>query len=266
MFCLLWFLANYFYNYGLLYASVTSSVVLSNTSPAWVYILSISCLVPTAVRQKFDWLCAVMVLVSMSGFALIALEDKKEEKDDDSTSDKPILGDVLSLVSAFSYAIYATYLQIKVPESEESTFSFSYFLGFVGLCNDVLLIPLFIIFNYTGFETFEWPPQETLGLLAVNAFVGTFISDYCWSRSVVLLGPFVTTLGITITFPLSLLWDAMTNEASFTWLYGLGSILIFAAFGVIMTKEWKKKRDKAKETTTKDVEQIARHESENETE
>lgn len=157
MFCGLWFLANYFYNYGLLYASVTSSVVLSNTSPAWVYILSISCLVPVAVREKFDWVCAIMVALSMSGFALIAIEDKHQENPD-SGSDKPILGDVLSIISAISYAFYATYLKIKVPESEEATFSFSYFLGFVGLCNDVLLIPLFIIFNYTGFETFEWPP------------------------------------------------------------------------------------------------------------
>ena len=30
-FCLLWFLANYSYNFGLLYASITSSVVLANT-------------------------------------------------------------------------------------------------------------------------------------------------------------------------------------------------------------------------------------------
>lgn len=122
-----------------------------------------------------------------------------------------------------------------MPASEEATFSFSYFLGFVGICNDVLLIPLFLIFNYTGFETFEWPPQNTLLLLSVNAFIGTFISDYCWGKSVVLLGPFVTTLGITITFPLSAIFDTLVNGAKFTWLYFLGSLLIFSAFGVIMT-------------------------------
>lgn len=105
-FCGLWFLANYFYNFGLLYASVTSSVVLSNTSPAWVYILNISCLVPALVREKFDWICAIMIVISMSGFVLIALEDKSEA----SKSEKPLLGDALSIFSAFSYSLYATYL------------------------------------------------------------------------------------------------------------------------------------------------------------
>ena len=238
-FCLLWFLANYFYNYGLLYASITSSVILANTSSAWVFLLNISCLVPVTGRQKFDWLCALMILVSLTGFALIAVEDRHEES---SEIDHPVLGDVVSLLSAMMYALYATYLKIKVPEHEESQFKFSYFLGFVGLCNDVILIPLLIIFDVTGFESFEWPPKETFLLLSVNAFFGNFVSDYCWGKSVILLGPLVTTLGLTLTFPLSAIFDALVNGAEFTWLYFLGSVLIFAAFGIIFTVDWRKKR------------------------
>ena len=74
-FCLIWFLANYFYNYGLLYASITSSVILSNTSPVWVYIVSLSCLVPSSTRENWSWVKAIMIFVSLSGFSLIALED-----------------------------------------------------------------------------------------------------------------------------------------------------------------------------------------------
>ena len=74
-FCLIWFLANYFYNYGLLYATITSSVVLSNTSPVWVFVISISCLVPASTRESFSWVKAIMILVSLSGFGIIALED-----------------------------------------------------------------------------------------------------------------------------------------------------------------------------------------------
>ena len=114
-FCMIWFAANYTYNYGLLYASITSSVVCSNTSPAWVYLLSLSCLIPAAYREKFDYVSALMILVSISGFVLVALEDNKNA-DDDAGSDSPVLGDVLSLGSALCYAIYATYLKIKVPE------------------------------------------------------------------------------------------------------------------------------------------------------
>ena len=231
---MIWFLANYFYNYGLLYSSITSSVVLANTSPAWVYLLSISCLVPAVYREKFDFVCAIMIAVSISGFVLIAVSDKNDAQSGEGDSDHPVIGDILSLLSAISYAVYATYFKISVPEEEEETFEFSYFLGFVGLSNDVLLLGLFFIFNATGFETFEWPPQETFILLSVNAFFGTFMSDYCWARSVVLLGPFVTTLGITITFPLSAIFDKIVEDKKFTWLYFLGSILIFTAFGVIV--------------------------------
>ncbi len=144
--------------------------------------------------------------------------------------------------SAISYAFYATYLKIKVPEHEEATFKFSYFLGFVGLSNDVLLLVLLWIFNATGFETFEWPPGNTLLLLSINAFFGTFISDYCWGKSVILLGPLITTLGITLTFPLSAIFDSIVNGTKFSWLYLLGSILIFSAFGVILFKDFANKR------------------------
>ena len=73
MFCLIWLLDNYFYDYGLLYASITSSVVLSNTTPIWVYALSISCFIPLLHREKFNVLKALMVTLSLSGFILIAL-------------------------------------------------------------------------------------------------------------------------------------------------------------------------------------------------
>lgn len=154
-FCFLWFLANYFYNYGLLYATITSSVVLSNTSPAFVYLLGISCLVPAARREQFDCLNAIMIFVSLTGFALIAMADSIDKSGD--SSDHPVLGDILSVCSAISYALYATFFKVRVPEEDVAEFKFSYFLGFVGLCNDVFLAVLLLIFNVTGWETFEWP-------------------------------------------------------------------------------------------------------------
>ena len=105
-FCFIWFLANYFYNYGLLYATITSSVVLSNTSPVWVYLIAISCLVPGATREKFNCLKALAIVVSLAGFSIIALEDSKGDAGE---SEKPVLGDVLSLVGAVCYALYATF-------------------------------------------------------------------------------------------------------------------------------------------------------------
>jgi solute carrier family 35 protein F5 len=61
---------------------------------------------------------------------------------------------MFSLLSAFCYGMYATYLKIKVPKEKEEDFKFTYFLGFVGLINIVVLLPLFPIFNATELETF----------------------------------------------------------------------------------------------------------------
>lgn len=105
-----------------------------------------------------------------------------------------------------------------------------------------MILPLFPIFNWLGIEQFEWPNKQTVGLLAANAFIGTVISDYCWARSVVLLGPLITQLGITLTFPISLTVDVLSKGESFSWGYYLGSLFIFVAFCGIIWIEHKESK------------------------
>ena len=70
-------------------------------------------------------------------------------------------------------------------------------------------------------------------MLLAQAVVGTCFSDYCWTRALFLLGPLVTTLGITLTFPISGCYDRFVNDEKFTLTYFAGSVLIFTAFDVI---------------------------------
>ena len=71
------------------------------------------------------------------------------------------------MFGAFFNAIYAAFLKIKVPAEKEGTFNYVYFLGFIGLINDVVIIPIFFIFNWTGIEKFEIPTKHTFFMLAV---------------------------------------------------------------------------------------------------
>lgn len=137
------------------------------------------------------------------------------------------------MAAAMVYGLYAVILKKRVPEEIEQNFEFSYFLGFVGLFNSIGLIPLFPILNYSGIETFEWPNTKVLEGLTINAILGTVISDYCWAKSVVLLGPLMTTLGITLTIPISMLFDAYYEKKHFIWQHYLGASLILASFFVI---------------------------------
>lgn len=67
-------------------------------------------------------------------------------------------------------------------------------------------------------------------MLSANAILGTVISDFCWAKSVVLLGPLMTTLGIALTIPLSIMADILKGEKKITWQFFLGTTLILGSF------------------------------------
>ena len=124
---------------------------------------------------------------------------------------------MLSLLSAVCYGLYAVLLKRRIPPEDEENFKFSYFLGFVGLFNMVLLLPVFPILHYSGVETFQWPNHAALAEMTLNAVIGTVISDFCWAKSVVLLGPLITTLGIALTIPISMVVDSFYESRHFLW-------------------------------------------------
>ena len=113
--------------------------------------------------------------------------------------------------------------------------------------NAVLLLPLFPILNYTGIESFQWPNSEALGGLVLNAILGTVISDFCWAKSVVLLGPLLPTLGIALTIPISMLVDSFYVHKHFTGLYFVGSFFIIAGFLLLSARDYYSQKSKSKE-------------------
>ena len=142
-------------------------------------------------------------------------------------------------MSATFYGLYAVILKKRIPDDEEDSFKVSHFLGMVGLFNSVLLIPFFFVLNYTGVEVFEWPNRQALIALTFNAILGTVISDYCWAKSVVLLGPLLPTLGIAMTIPVSMIVGSFYEHKSFTVMYFLGTFLILGSFIGLVTKDYK---------------------------
>ena len=53
-------------------------------------------------------------------------------------------------------------------------------VGFVGLFDAVLLLPLVVIWHFTGIEPFEFPSNSVWTLLLVNGFIGTVLSELFW--------------------------------------------------------------------------------------
>ena len=223
-FMILWFASNYLYNSGLALTTVSSSTVLSNTSGIFVYIMGIFFL----IGVTFNRVKLAIVVLSFGGVVLITLDDARQESK--AGQEESTQGNVLSLLSACVYGFYAVILKKRVPEEQEATFKFSYFLGFVGLFNSVFLLPLFPLLNLLKIEEFEWPNESALKCLVLNAILGTVISDFCWAKSVVLLGPLLTTVGISMTIPISMLVDAQYSDKEFSSTYYIGSLFILGSF------------------------------------
>jgi len=64
-----------------------------------------------------------------------------------------------------------------------------------------------------GVEPFSMPSKATLGLLTANGLIGTVVSDYLWARSVLLLSPLISTLGLSLTIPCSMLAQVSFSNA-----------------------------------------------------
>ncbi|KAG5462724.1 MAG: hypothetical protein BJ554DRAFT_3840, partial [Olpidium bornovanus] len=63
-----------------------------------------------------------------------------------------------------------------------------------------MLWPGFLALHYAGVEPFEIPSSGHFWMLILlNAILGTFLSDYAWLWGVLLTGPLVVTLGISLT-------------------------------------------------------------------
>lgn len=233
IFCLFWFSSNYFYNLGLVSTSVSSSSILSNTSAIFVFLIEVAFLWDPL---NFSWLKPFFVFICFSGITMITIVDTYGP---DGSKNHSFVGDMFSLLGAASYALYAIFLRIKVPKEKEETFKFSHFLGFVGLFNLVFLLPLFPIFDWLNIEKFEWPNSRAFLLLTANGIIGTFVSDYCWARSVVLLGPLITTMGLCLNTPVSLAVTALYEHVDFSWWYIFGSFLAFTSFLGISFTDWR---------------------------
>ena len=265
-FWMFWFIANYFYNSGLKYTLLSSSTIISNTSVLFVYIFSFILI----KEEKFNIYKLLGVLskhlitiyfflifatsfinsiysrkyfiVAFGGVTLITIT---ESEDSSSHAESRLLGDIFTIISAIAYGIYSTFLKIKIPEEIEKEFNMSLFFGFVGLVNIVVLSPLLVIFHFTGLEPFELPNTKTLMFLSINAFVGTWISDYWWAKSVILLGPLFTQLGICLTIPIGIVVTSFFDKVNFSFLYFLGTALVLIAFVTVTTVQYfenKKKR------------------------
>lgn len=107
----------------------------------------------------------ISVLLCMGGTVIVSVGDSESSLSAIAT--KPLLGDILALVSAGLYAVYITLIRKKIPDDNEKDghASMAQFLGFLGLFNLMIFLPVALVLNFTKLETFDTLTWEQFGLI-----------------------------------------------------------------------------------------------------
>ncbi|RDY04631.1 hypothetical protein CR513_11631 [Mucuna pruriens] len=222
--CPFWFLAQLTFNLSLKYTTVTSNTILSSASSLFTFLVSLAFL-----GERFTWLKLFSVLLCMGGTITVSLGDSQSGLR--TVASNPLLGDIFALLSAGLYAVYITLIRKKLPDDDGKSgeASTAQFLGFLGLFNVLIFLPVALILNVTKMEPFGMLTWKQLGLVIGKGLLDNVLSDYLWAKAVLLTSTTVATAGLTIQVPLAAIVDTLTGNAPRLMNY-LGAIAVMIGF------------------------------------
>ncbi|KAB5527899.1 hypothetical protein DKX38_021746 [Salix brachista] len=222
--CPFWFLAQLTFNLSLKYTSVTSNTILSSVSSLFTFVLSL-----VFLGEKFTWVKLLSVLFCMTGTIIVSLGDS--ETGLSAKFSKPLLGDILALVSAGLYAVYITLIRMKLPDNDGKSghASMAQFLGYLGLFNLVIFLPVALILDLTNQEPFCKLTWKQFGLIVGKGLLDNVLSDYLWAKAVLLTTTTVATAGLSIQVPLAAIVDSLIGNAP-RLMDGLGALAVLIGF------------------------------------
>ncbi|KMT05605.1 hypothetical protein BVRB_7g167460 [Beta vulgaris subsp. vulgaris] len=226
--CPFWFLSQLTFNLALKYTTITSNTILCTSSSLFTFMLSLAFL-----GEKFTWLKLMGVLLCMGGTIIVSLGDTEAGRS--IINSERVLGDIMSLSSAGLYAVYITLIRKMLPADEKSgKVSMAQFLGFLGLFNMVIFLPVVLVLHFTKMESFTTYTWKQFSLIMGKGLLDNVLSDYLWAKAVILTTTTVATAGLTIQVPLAALVDTLTGNAPNTMNYiGAASVMVgFAGINI----------------------------------
>ena len=140
---------------------------------------------------------------------------------------------------------------------EESERLVPYFFGYVGLFSTVFLAPVVVLLLSTGQMSISNVSRSTWVVILLEGLLDYVLSDYLWARAVMILGPTIATLGMSIQIPMAAAVDFVLGRAKWlgstkTLLMTLGGTsLILAGFCIInLPASSFQKKDKRRDLTS----------------
>lgn len=152
-----------------------SNTILSSASSLFTFLVSLAFL-----GEQFTWVKLISVLLCMGGTIIVSLGDSQSGSSN--VASNPLLGDTFALVSAGLYAVYITLIRKKLPDDDGKSGhpSMAQFLGFLGLFNLIIFLPVALILNFTKLEPFSMLTWKQFGLILGKGMSLTLISFTCY--------------------------------------------------------------------------------------
>ncbi|GAU21798.1 hypothetical protein TSUD_176430, partial [Trifolium subterraneum] len=181
---------------------------------------------------KYTTVTLFSVLLCMGGTIIVSLGDSQSGLK--TVASNPLLGDIFALSSAGLYAVYITLIRKKLNDDDgkNGEASMAQFLGFLGLFNVLLFLPVALILNFTKAEPFYMLTWKQLGLIIGKGLLDNVLSDYLWAKAVLLTSTTVATAGLTIQVPLAAIVDTITGHSP-PFMDYLGAIAVMIGFAGI---------------------------------
>lgn len=229
----IFFLSSWTYNVGLDLTSLSSSATIATLTTLFTFILGFV----TGV-ENFSFPKLFSTILCITGVAIISYAD------DLSSSGKKdsFMGDAISVLSSFVYAVYTVILKKKFEG--RAVMDSNMMLGFLGLLTLLFFWPGVLIMHFSGVETFELPTMKTFWLLTINSVFGTVLTDSLWAMSVQMTTALIATLALSLTVPLSMVLDVFLNSKSFSAFYLLGMVMVLVGFFIVNLYEWRREDDR----------------------
>ncbi|KAL5226163.1 hypothetical protein ABZP36_012802 [Zizania latifolia] len=225
--CPFWFFAQLTFNLSLRYTTVTSNTILSSTSSLFTFLVAL-----VFLGEMFTWLKLISVLLCMGGTIIVSLADSSSTANAIATN--PLLGDILSIVSAGLYAVYITLIRKRLPDEKEGQgeVSMAQFLGFLGLFNMLFFLPVALMLNFAKLEPFHMLTWEQVGLIVGKCLLDNVLSDYLWAKAIHLTTTTVATAGLTIQVPIAAIVNTLTGHAPHVLNYIGAATVLFGFAGI----------------------------------
>lgn len=223
-----WYIGNSFYNSSLYKTRISSANTLSNISI--LFIIAINRIYFKAKLTIIMIFGINLVFIGLGGVFWLDMTNPKGDNDNQSEG---IIGDLLAILGAVFYSIFAVMLD-SYYNRFKNHFKMIEVFGYLGLYN-FFLIPFILIFlRISSLEEVSIPTIQQFLYILVNAFTGTILSDTLQTYSILLLSPHTVSFGLTLTIPVSYILDIFLGKIDFDFRIIIITVILIAAFACIL--------------------------------